>query len=118
MYAFGYVHVLVLALSSLGKYIRAWLICICLLLSFPKALYRLKCFILMCVKIFFYDPKTFHTFLEQLVEVFLLIFLLKCFYLQYTMKASELIFWDRLAFYPTEMMTRDSSSPHLYSSPS
>lgn len=48
----------------------------------------------------------FFIFLEQSVEVFLLIFLLFMhFYLQYTMKANELIFWDKLAFYLTETMT-------------
>lgn len=53
--------------------------------------------------------KLFFIFLEQLVEVFLLIFLLfKHFYLQYTIETNELGWvFLRQAFYPTETMTHE-----------
>lgn len=64
--------------------------------------------------------KLFFIFLEQLVEVFLLIFLLfKHFYLQYTIETNELIFLRQACFLSYRNDDSwDSSNTHLYSSPS
>lgn len=64
--------------------------------------------------------KLFFIFLEQLVEVFLLIFLLfKHFYLQHTIETNELIFFLRQACFLSYRNNDswDLSNPHLYSSP-
>lgn len=62
--------------------------------------------------------KLFFIFLEQLVEVFLLIFLLfKHFYLQYTVETNLFCLRQACFLSYRNNDSWDSSNPHLYSSP-